>query len=108
MKKIYFILLLVVSYTISAQDNTSAFTNTASTEIADFKLYPNPVSNGLVHITTKNNKEKEVLIYDVFGEVVLTNRIYNKNLDVSKLVSGVYVVTVIEDKKSITRKLVVK
>jgi len=107
MKKIYLLLLILVSYTVSAQEDKNSSINTSS-EIAEFKLYPNPVSNGLVHITTKNNNEKEVLIYDVFGEIVLTNRIYNKNLDVSRLVSGVYVLTVIEDKKSITRKLVVK
>ncbi|WP_298489137.1 T9SS type A sorting domain-containing protein [uncultured Maribacter sp.] len=107
MKKIYLLLLIVVTYTVSAQEDKNSF-NYTSSEIAEFKLYPNPVSNGLVYITTKNNYEKEVIIYDVFGEIVLTNRINNKNLDVSRLVSGVYVVTVIENEKSTSRKLVVK
>ncbi|MEX0363491.1 MAG: T9SS type A sorting domain-containing protein [Allomuricauda sp.] len=47
-------------------------------------------------------------IYDVFGEVVLTDRISTNTLNVSRLVPGVYVLQVTEDKKTMTRKLVIK
>lgn len=107
MKKIYAILLLVVTFTVSAQESTKPSSPT-TTEISEFKLYPNPVYNGLVHITTKNNKEKQITIFNVFGEIVLLERIKDKSLDISRLVPGVYVVRVTENKKSITRKLVVK
>ncbi|WP_291867985.1 T9SS type A sorting domain-containing protein [Maribacter sp.] len=107
MKKIYFILLFLASYTISAQDAVN-LPDIPNREISEFKLYPNPVFNGLIYITTQNNEEKDIIIYDVFGEVVLIDRIKNKSLDVSKLISGVYVVTVTENQKSISRKLVVK
>ncbi|WP_298477376.1 T9SS type A sorting domain-containing protein [uncultured Maribacter sp.] len=107
MKKIYIILLFLASYTISAQDATK-ISDIPNREISEFKLYPNPVFNGFVYITTQNNEEKEIIIYDVFGEIVLMDRIKNKRLDISRLISGVYVVTVTENKKSISRKLVVK
>lgn len=107
MKKIYIILLLVVTFTVSAQESTNSY-GLVNTEISDFKLYPNPVYNGLVHITTKNNEEKDITIYNVFGEIVLQERIKVKSLNISRLVPGVYVVRVTENQKSINRKLVVK
>ena len=62
----------------------------------------------MVYITTEKNTRKEVTVYDVFGEIVLTERILNTALNISRLVPGVYVLQVTEDSKTITRKLVVK
>ena len=62
----------------------------------------------MVYVTTENNDTKEIRIYDVFGELVLTDRISNKTLDISRLSPGVYVIQVTENKKTINRKLVVK
>ena len=107
MKKIYFVLLLVCSFVLSAQEPVD-FSGPANEEIAGFKLYPNPAYDDVVHITTKINARKEVTVYDVFGEVVLTDRILNTALNISRLVPGVYVLQVTENNKSITRKLVVK
>lgn len=82
--------------------------NAEPSEIVDFKLYPNPVSENRVYITTKNNATKDIVVYNIFGEVVLKQRITTKELNISKLVSGMYLIQVTENKKSITRKLVVK
>lgn len=73
-----------------------------------FKLYPNPSYNGGVHITTTNNKVKDIIIYDVFGAIVLKDRITTTYLNVSKLSPGVYVLQVTEEQKVMTRKLVIK
>ncbi len=107
MKIIYTALLLVVSYAMSAQDMASLPTP-ESDEISGFKLYPNPVFDDVVYITTKHNAAKTVIIYDVFGEIMLQDRMLGKSLSISQLEAGVYVLQVTENNKSITRKLVVK
>ena len=91
----------------SAQDSVDV-PSVSDNQIEDFKLYPNPAFNNVVYITTKDNGIKEISIYDVFGKVVLTDRIRNSALDISRLIPGVYVIQVIENKKTMTRKLVVK
>ena len=73
-----------------------------------FKLYPNPAYQEVVHITTKHNGIKDVVIYDVFGTIVLQDRITNTLLNISKLAPGVYVLQITENRVTMTRKLVVK
>lgn len=107
MRLIYLFLLLGLALPLSAQEMADA-PPVSKTEIAGFKLYPNPVYNDVVYITTRDNGIKEISIFDVFGKVVLTDRIRNNALDVSRLIPGVYVIQVIENKKTMTRKLVVK
>lgn len=77
-------------------------------EVQGFKMYPNPAYGDEVYITTETNGNKEIQIFDVFGEVVLHERIATNTLNISKLVPGVYVLQVTEDKKTMTRKLVIK
>jgi len=77
-------------------------------EVKGFKMYPNPAYGEEVYITTETNGNKEIQIFDVFGEVVLHERIATNTLNISKLVPGVYVLQVTENKKTMTRKLVVK
>ncbi|MDE3742986.1 T9SS type A sorting domain-containing protein [Maribacter sp. D37] len=77
-------------------------------EIPGFKLYPNPAYDNVVHISTAKNARKEIVVYDVFGKVVLTDRILQTQLNISRLIPGVYVLQVTENNHTITRKLVVK
>lgn len=107
MKKIYVILFLGFSLLNHAQDNTLLAQNT-NTEISGFKLYPNPATADIVYIATAQNAIKEIRIFDVFSELILTDRISNKTLDISRLSPGVYMVQVVENNRSINRKLVVR
>ncbi|WP_396633152.1 T9SS type A sorting domain-containing protein [Maribacter sp. R86514] len=107
MKKIYFMLFMVVSVGLYAQD-TIDINNLRNDEIVGFKLYPNPAIADVVYVTTQNNNLKEVRVYDVFGELVLIEKLSTKAMNISRLSPGVYVVQVTENNKSITRKLVVK
>src|SRR6056297_11710 len=107
MKKIYFILFLGFTLLNHAQDNTLLAQNT-TTEISGFKLYPNPATADIVYVTTEQNAIKQIRIFDVFGELILTDRISSKTLDISRLSPGVYMVQVVENQKSINRKLVVR
>jgi len=107
MKNIYLFFLLAFSVVVSAQDASNRLSKD-SQEISEFKLYPNPAFDNTVYITTKDNATKDITIYNVFGKVVLTDRITAKALNIASLTPGIYLVQVIENKKSITRKLVVK
>lgn len=107
MKKIYIVFLLGISLATYAQETTTQIP-TVNAEIEGFKLYPNPATADVVYLTTEQNDSKEVRIFDVFGELVLTDRISSKALDISRLSPGIYMVQVVENKRSIHRKLVVK
>ncbi len=98
---------MVVSVGLYAQD-TIDINNLDNDEITGFKLYPNPAIADVVYVTTQQNSLKEIRVYDVFGELVLTDKLSAKALNISRLSPGVYVVQVTENNKSITRKLVVK
>jgi len=98
---------MVFTFALSAQEPVN-FQNQKNEEISGFKLYPNPAYGDMVNVITKDNALKQITIYDVFGEIVLTDKISRNILTISRLVPGVYVLQVTENKKTITRKLVVK
>lgn len=107
MRIIYTALFMVFAFALSAQE-PSDFQNQQTIDISAFKLYPNPVYDDLVYMIGQEKDPKDIVVYDVFGEVVLTERISGNALNISKLVPGVYVVRVTQQKKAFTRKLVVK
>jgi len=76
--------------------------------VKGFKMYPNPAYGDEVYITTETNDLKKITVFDVFGEVVLTDKISTNRLNISRLIPGVYVLQVTEQNKTMTRKLVVK
>ncbi|SHI35425.1 T9SS type A sorting domain-containing protein [Pseudozobellia thermophila] len=77
-------------------------------DIEGFKLYPNPVTNGKVYISTSKNAPKQVAIYDVLGTKVLETKLNGKELFLGDLDAGVYVLRVYELNRIATRKLIVK
>ncbi len=107
MKILYLTSFLLISVWGFGQDKES-LVSVLSQDIPNFKLYPNPVYGDVVYISSDFNDTKLVTVYDVLGEVVLTDRISTNTLNISQLVPGVYVLQVTERQKSMTRKLVVK
>jgi hypothetical protein len=97
---------MIFAFTLSGQETLEK--QTGNNEILGFKLYPNPTFNDVVYITTKDNAPKEILVYDLFGEIVLKEYTTYKELNISKLDAGVYIVQVTENLKTTSRKLVVK
>ncbi len=107
MKKIYFIALLILPLLSFGQELVTV-NDEKETQVTGFKMYPNPAYGEEIYITTTSNAKKNIKVYDVFGELVLVDKISTNTLDISRLVPGVYVLQVAEDKKTMTRKLVVK
>jgi hypothetical protein len=107
----YTVILLVFLFSAStyAQDNKllPKLQETTSS-IEGLSLYPNPVSNGKVYITTKNDLDKEIIIFDVLGKKVLQTMLSSKELNVSNLSSGVYIIKINEKESSATRKLIIR
>ncbi len=76
--------------------------------IDGLNLYPNPVSNGKVYITSKSGENKDISIFDVLGKLVLQITISSKELNVLALSPGVYIIKIKENESSVTRKLIIK
>jgi hypothetical protein len=76
--------------------------------IAGLNMYPNPVTNGNLYISTDNNSAKSVEIYDILGKQVLNAKVSNNTVNVSNLKGGAYIVKIDEDGKTATRKLIIE
>ena len=84
----YIILLLVLffSVSVSAQEAKQQPKAQENTSIEGLSLYPNPVVNGKVYISTKEDLE----------------------LNVSSLSPGVYIIKINENQATATRKLIIR
>lgn len=73
-----------------------------------FSIYPNPASNGYVNITSFFSGVKTVSVYDILGKKVMNTTISSSILNISELKSGVYILKIIQNEISTTKKLVIK
>ncbi len=112
MTKNYFYSIIVLvfffSLSISAQEIKPQPNPQGTATIEGLNLYPNPVSNGKIYISTKNDSNKEIIIFDVLGKKVLQTTLNTKELNISNLSPGVYIIKINEDDASATRKLIVR
>ncbi|WP_162126564.1 T9SS type A sorting domain-containing protein [Flavobacterium phycosphaerae] len=89
-------------------DSLTTLLAVAQNNISGLKVYPNPVSNGVLFIETAVNATKTVTIYDVLGKQVINTTTADNAINVSALNGGVYVVKITEEGKTATKKLVIK
>jgi hypothetical protein len=76
--------------------------------ITGLNVYPNPVSNGTLYITSSSNSEKLIVIYDVIGKQIMNTITANNTVNVSDLKNGIYIVKITEDGKTDTKKLIIE
>jgi hypothetical protein len=112
MKQKYLLTFLLFSFLMlaapaNAQDSFNASQRTETT-IDGLSIYPNPVTGGKVYISTTKNLDKVIEIYNVLGKPVNKTRLRGRELDVSSLTPGIYILKIQEGKMKATRKLVVK
>jgi hypothetical protein len=79
-----------------------------SNEIAGLKVYPNPLTENVLHVTSNSNAVKSVAVYDVLGKQVINTTTANGEVNASNLNAGVYIVKITEAGKTATKKLVVR
>ena len=82
--------------------------NTQNNEIAGLKVYPNPVSNGILQIESNANSLKSIALFDVLGKQVFSTSTENSIINVSNVKSGIYIVKITEAGKTAVSKLVIK
>ena len=80
---------------------------TQNNEIAGLKVYPNPVSNGVLHVESNLNTERTISLFDVLGKEVIKTTTSNTIINIANLNSGIYIVKILENGKTATKKLVV-
>lgn len=97
---------------IRVADNWASVTPAAlgvkENNIEGLKVYPNPVKNGNLYITSTSNENKSVVIFDVLGKQVLNANVNNDVVNVSNLNAGIYIVKITEAGKTATKKLVIE
>jgi outer membrane protein assembly factor BamB len=77
--------------------------------IDGFNVYPNPVNNGEINISTSSNGNKSVQIFDVLGKQVYSKNILaDEKIKTSNLGAGLYILKVEENGKTATRKLIIE
>lgn len=112
MNKNYFYILLLLttfySFSIQAQENKNPIaTKTQEPTIEGLTIYPNPTNTGKIYITTKSSLDKKVEIFNVLGKKVLESVTTSKEVNVSQLEAGVYIIKIKEGEASATRKLII-
>lgn len=82
---------------------------THSSQLENFVMYPNP-STGIINI--KNTTGNLVNVYDILGQKVFTAKIDDsdkvKTLNLSVLQSGLYFVTISDDRNASVKKIIIK
>ena len=100
--------MILFSFGLQAQENKSTVaTKTQEPNIEGLSIYPNPVNSGKIFITTKSSLDKKVEIFNVLGKKVLETIITSKEVNVSNLTSGVYIIKIKEGDATATRKLII-
>lgn len=103
MKHFYLVLFFLAVTVGFSQENPRQ-----SADITGLKLYPNPVTQGRIFIETHQNAPKQIMVFDVLGTQVLQVVLPGKELVLSQLNKGVYIIRIIERNKVATRKLIIK
>lgn len=91
----------------SAQE-TKTHSKNQDSSLEGLSFYPNPVSNGKIYINSKFIGDREITIFDVLGKKVLQSTQNTKELNISGISSGVYIIKITEGGTTLTRKLVIK
>lgn len=87
--------------------STASLKNNA---IIGFATYPNPVSDGILNISSASGSVKNLTIFNLLGKQVLSSSFsgVNKNIDVSSINTGMYILKVTEEGKTATKKLIIR
>lgn len=114
MKNTYLTLLILVftlCFVKTGEAQNASFQTQTEQNIEGLNIYPNPVnsnSQSFVTIQSKFNSEKTIEFYDVLGKRIFSTKLRSKELDISQLNKGVYILKITEKNISEARKLVIK
>lgn len=94
-----------LEFPVDPNGNKHAFEEDAGTSLNSFTLYPNPTS-GLLHLDLGEGSYQQGAIFDAVGKVVFTWKGDQRDLDLSELPSGIYVIRLSDKDSSRTKRFV--
>ena len=77
-------------------------------KIPEVLIYPNPVEENYITITSPLEGLKEIKIYTIAGKKILDTTINGNTLDISSIKSGFYILKVTINNQSKLSKLIIK
>ncbi|MBQ4819728.1 T9SS type A sorting domain-containing protein [Aquimarina sp. MMG016] len=115
MKKIYLTLIFIGIVCFSFSSGVQAQSDTPKrnarkviSNIENLQVYPNPTNGDKLYVTTESGHSMIVTIYNALGEKVLYKVLIGKELNISSLKAGVYIMKVKQRDFQSTLKLVVR
>jgi hypothetical protein len=88
-----------------------AVLSTEQNILRDVRFYPNPVNKnngGFVTISSNSSEKITAKIYSVIGKMIKNISVNNNQIDITNLSTGLYLVKITQDNKSITKKLLIE
>ncbi len=94
-----------INETLTVEEGTSPLSIDENL-LNNLSIYPNPV-NKILHLNTNLELENSLIsVFNIQGKRVLNSKFTSKNLDVSKLSTGVYFLRIIKDSKQVRLKFI--
>ena len=81
------------------------------TNIENFQIYPNPTNDKIfIDLKNQSNKPYSIRIYDVKGSLIFDKKesFNNEVINLNKLKSGIYFITLKSEQKKVTKKLIIQ
>ena len=103
-----FLLLAMFIFATPATAQISEEPAPKEVTIEGLSIYPNPASGERVFVSSTKEKPKKIEIYNVLGKLVHTANLTGKELNISSLEPGVYIMKIQEGNSAATRKLVIR
>lgn len=101
-----YLYIFVITAMLFCQSFYAQNNKPVQSEVVNF--YPNPVTKGKIFITTKSNLIRDIEVYDVLGKKIFQVTQISKEVNISNIPSGIYIIKIREGETTFTRKLIVK
>ena len=72
-----------------------------------FTLYPNPVNDGVLYISSDNSSDKSIEIYDLLGKKVFSSNTISDKVEISALKTGIYLARIKTEKQATVQKIII-
>lgn len=86
-------------------DNTSVTSNDFNKGV---RIYPNPLTEGPLYISSENNAEMTALLTDIQGKQVLLRTVSNGKIELPPLPQGVYTLQLEQKGQLATKRLIIR
>ena len=98
--------------TSRTSSNTTKKSNAINDKKASFEdainIYPNPAKDNITITNNGSDTIDQITIYNALGAIVYQANTTQNSIDTSNFKTGVYLVQLLSDKKSLTKKLIIR